>query len=164
LGSGVSGLTGRFIVGKTLGSQVLGIGTRGLLNGTGSGVIGGGVTLAQNAFNKNVLNQNVGLWDNVRNNAELSAKLGAAGSFIGDSIEIGWRNGAKVLNRFLDKQAWERMTTEQKLWNVSNAITSYVKPSNAASITGTSASNVIANSAPTLSLFESIFSSPNTNK
>ena len=90
----------------------------------------------------------------------LSAKLGATGSFIGDSIEIGGKAVNQSLHRFLDQQAWSHMTLEQKLFSISNAITTYVKPSNTFSIAGTSASNIVANSAPTLN----IFNPQNTNE
>jgi hypothetical protein len=165
LGSGVAGLTARVIAGKIIGSQVLGVGSRALLNSAGSGLIGGGVTLAQNAFNKNVLGKNMGLWDGVEDNAVLSAKLGAIGSFVGDSVEIGAKRLSQAYKQFRFERAWERMTLEQRLWSTSNAITSYVKPSNAASIAGTTVSNAIANSAPPLGLLlENSSSAPNTNK
>jgi hypothetical protein len=98
------------------------------------------------------LNQKVGLWDSVEDNALLSAKLGAAGSFIGDSIELGGKAVNQSFRQFFAQQAWNRMTLEQKLFSISNAITTYVKPSNTFSTAGTSASNAIANSAPTLNI------------
>ena len=74
LGSGVSRMTAG-IAGKTIGGKLLGMGTRATLNSAGSGLIGGGVTLGQNAFNSGVLNQKIGLWDGVKNNAKQSTAL-----------------------------------------------------------------------------------------
>jgi hypothetical protein len=165
LGSGVSALTGRVIAGKTLGSQALGIGSRALLNGGGSGVIGGGVTLAQNAFKKAILHQNIGLLDGVEDNARLSATLGALGSSVGDLIEIGGGASNMLYKQFLQKQAWERMTLEQRLMSTSNAIYRCVKSNNTWSTVGTTISNAVANSGPTLSIFSKQNTNPqNTNQ
>jgi hypothetical protein len=164
LGVNVSGLTTAVgLGGKTLSSQLAGIGSRTLLNSAGSGVIGGGITLAQNAFKKAILHQNIGLLDGVKDNALVSAQLGAIGSTAGDVVEIGGKVLNQSFRQFSAQRAWNNMTLEQRLFSISNAITTYIKPIDTFSAVGTSVSNSVANSAPILKILD-LKNTDETNK
>ncbi len=134
-----------------MGSQALGIGSRTLLNSSGSGLIGGGVTLAQNAFKKAILHQNIGLLDGVENNARLSAVFGGLGSLGGDLIETGVGSVRETARRMASQYSWNHASLEAKLFSLS-LLQSFPKKDLLPSILGTFSGNVFSNSSPLLPL------------
>ena len=149
-GSAVSG-----VLGAGLGSSVAklgpltlgGMGTympgRAILNSLGSGLIGGGVTLGQNAINSNILGKSVGLGDNVGWNSLTSGLLGGFGSFAGDGIEKGIISSQNLINSAKDRAIFERLSVSGKvLWS---QMPHYKVPDNSGSRIGTLVGNAIAN-------------------
>ena len=125
---------------------------RTLLNGAGSAVIGGSVTLGQNAINRNIFGQSKGLFDGVAESIAISGFLGGSGSFLGDKLELGAKGIQSVIDSQITRQAYATASLEAKILNYS--VTSYKVTKNYASALGTGFGNAIANLGPTKDLFK----------
>ena len=150
-GSAVSGVLGAGLgssVAKlgplTLGGMATYMPGRAILNSLGSGLIGGGVTLGQNAINSNILGKSVGLGDNVGWNSLTSGLLGGFGSFLGDATEKGLNTAGNLLRSQQAQQAYKELALSQK--NLVNSMAYYKAPDLFPSRLGTTIGNSIANS------------------